>query len=126
MQRDQAIEQLPAVIRRVQSEIRWKPDSAARHLLKRKLRGHLPADARLDDYHRTIETILTTDTARVYLYWHGHDAYPTVVTVLDGNHWLVIFSWDGVLESAFVVENPSSYLSPPTFEFIGLLCEVLA
>jgi hypothetical protein len=73
-----------------------------------------------------IDTVLTTDTAHVYLYWYGHDAYPTVVTVLDGDHWLVIFSWDGVLESAFVVENPASYLSSPTFEFIGLLREVLA
>ena len=125
MQRDQAIAQLPAVIRRVQSDMRWKPDSAARHLMKRKLRGHLPADATLIDYQRMIDTVLTTDTAPVYLYWYGHDAYPTVVTVLDGNHWLVIFSWDGVLESAFVVENPASYLSSPTFEFIGLLREVL-
>ena len=126
MQRDQAIAQLPVVIRRVQSEIRWKPASAARHLLKRKLRGHLPADATLDDYNRMIDTVLTTDTAHVYLYWHGHDAYPTVVTVLDGNYWLVIFSWDGVLESAFVVKHPASYLIPPHFESIGLLREVLA
>jgi hypothetical protein len=49
MQRDQAIAQLPAVIRRVQSDMRWKPDSAARHLMQRKLRGHLPADATLID-----------------------------------------------------------------------------
>jgi len=126
MNRDQTIAQLPAAIRRVQSEIRWKPDSAVRHLLKRKLRGHLPADATLDDYDRIIYTVLTTDTAHVYLYWHGHDAYPAIVTVLDGNHWLVIFSMDGVLESAFVSENPESYLSPPNFEPIGLLHEVLA
>ena len=90
------------------------------------MRGHLPADATLADYHRMIDTVLTADTAQVYLYWHGHEAYPTVVTVVDGNHWLVIFSWDGVLESAFVVENPASYLSSPTFEFVGLLHEVLA
>jgi hypothetical protein len=125
MQRDQAITQLPTVIRRVQSEIRWKPDSAARHSLKRKLRGHLPADATLDDYNRIIYTILTTETAQVYLYWHGHAAYPAVVTVLHENHWLVIFSMDGVLEAAFVVENPESYLSPPNFESMGLLHEVL-
>jgi hypothetical protein len=68
MQRDQAIAQLPAVIRRVQSDKRWKPDSAARHLMKRKLRGHLPADATLIDYQRMIDTVLTTDTAHVYLY----------------------------------------------------------
>jgi hypothetical protein len=86
----------------------------------------LPADATLDDYDRIIYTVLTTDTAHVYLYWHGHDAYPTIVTVLEGNHWLVIFSMDGILESAFVVENPESYLRPPNFEPMGLLYEVLA
>lgn len=126
MRRAQAIALLPAVIRQIQSEIRWKPDSAARHLLKRKWRGHLPKDATLDDYERIIRTVLTTDTAYVYLYWHGQDAYPTVVTVLDGKHWLVIFSLDGVLESAFVVKNPEAYLSSPDFESSGLLCEVLA
>jgi hypothetical protein len=126
MNRDQTIAQLPAAIRRVRSKIRWKPDSAVRHLLKRKLRGHLPADATLDDYDRIIYTVLTTDTAHVYLYWHGHDAYPTIVTVLEGNHWLVIFSMDGILESAFVVKNPESYLRPPNFEPMGLLYEVLA
>ena len=97
-----------------------------RHLLKRKLRSHLPADATLDDYDQIIYTVLTTDTAHVYLYWHGDEAYPAVATVLDGNHWLVMFSLDGILESAFVVENPESYLSPPNFEFMGLLHEVLA
>ena len=35
-----------------------------------------------------------------------------------------MFSYDGVLESAFVIERPEHYLSKPGFELIGLLGEV--
>ena len=61
-------QQIAAVIRQVQHEIRWKPGSAVRHLRTRKRRGHLPADAILDDYHAIIQEILTTDEAAVYLF----------------------------------------------------------
>jgi hypothetical protein len=35
-----------------------------------------------------------------------------------------MFSYDGMMESAFVVERPERYLSKPGFEQIGLLSEV--
>jgi len=46
--------ELPALIRRFRDGITWKPSAAARHLLKRRLRGHLPADAMLADYEVAI------------------------------------------------------------------------
>lgn len=119
------INRLPEIIQKVKAEIRWKPGSAARHLLKRKLRGHLPADATLAHYDEIIHSVLSRPDATVYLYWHRDIAYPTVACPLDEDLWLVIFSLDAIMETAFVVENPDSYLQPTLFERIGSLDEVL-
>ena len=48
----------------------------------------------------------------------------TVVATVDTRQWLVMFTYDGVMESAFVVERPERYLSKPGFEWIGSLNEV--
>jgi hypothetical protein len=48
-----------------------------------------------------------------------------VVCPLDGNLWVVMFSADAIMETAFVIENPDSYLQPNLFEQIGSLGEVL-
>ena len=117
--------QIASAIESVRSEVRWRPGSAARHLLKRKLRGHLPDDATLEDYERVILTILEDVHAQVYTYWHGEVAYVTVGTVFQERHWLVMFSLDGWMESAYVVENPDRYLSKSVFELIGSLNEVI-
>ena len=117
-------QQIAAVIRQVQHEIRWKPGSAARHLRTRKRRGHLSADATLDDYHAIIQDVLTTDEAAVYLFSYD-EAYPTVVTLLHKRHWLVMFSLTGVMETAFIVEKPHSYLNKSNVEYMGTLQEVL-
>ncbi len=36
----------------------------------------------------------------------------------------MMFNYDGIMESAFVVERPERYLSNPGFEWIGLLGEL--
>lgn len=124
-ERTAILNRLPQIIQEVKTEIHWKPGSAARHLLKRKLRGHLPVNATLADYEKTIRSVLSTADATVYLYWHQDVAYPTVVCPLDGDLWLVMFSLDAVMETAFVIENPDSYLQPSLFDQIGSLDEVL-
>jgi hypothetical protein len=45
---------------------------------------------------------------------------------MEQRHWLVMFTMDGVMESAYVVERPEHYLSHPAFEYIGSLSEVMA
>jgi len=126
MQEETAIlKRLPRIIEEVRSEIRWKPGSAARHLLKRKLRGHLPSDATIADYEQIVQRVLTTSEATIYLYRHEDVVYPTVVCPFGGKLWLVMFSVDAVIETAFAVENPDSYLQPALFERIGTLDEVL-
>ena len=124
-ERKAVLNRLPQIIQKVQEEIRWKPGSAARHLLKRKLRGHLPTIATLADYEQIIRRILTTSEATIYLYRHQDIIYPTVICPLDRNLWMVMFSADAIMETAFVIENPDSYLQPSLFERVGSLDEVL-
>jgi hypothetical protein len=125
MQREEAIDLLPSAIRRVQAEIRWRRDSADHHLYKRRLRRHLPLEATIEDYHGIIRTILTNDKASVYLCWYDEGIFPAVTAKLAGRLWLVMFSLDGFMKSAFIIENPGSYLNKPNFEYIGLLSEVM-
>lgn len=117
--------QIASAIRSVQSQVRWRPGSAARHLLKRKLRGHLPPDAALNDYERTILTVLEDARAQVYIYWHSDMPYVAIVAIVQRHHWLVMFSLDGLMESAYVVKHPDRYLNKPVFEPVGPLSEVL-
>ncbi len=111
-------------IKTVRSQMRWKPESANRHLQKRIQRGHLPPTATLQDYHRIIQLALRDRAARVYRYWYNRVPYVVIVTNVEGQQWLVMFAYDGLLETAFVLDRPSRYLSKPGFEWIGLLGEV--
>lgn len=116
--------QILDVIKLARNQIRWKPGSALRHLQKRKLRGHLPVTATLADYDAVIRFVLHDTSAQVYHYWYNQVAYVTVVGSVDNRAWLIMFAYDGVLESAFVVERPEQYLHKPGFEYLGLLGEV--
>ncbi len=63
----------------------------------------------------------------VYIHWHQSVAYPVVVEAdFEGRPWLVMISLDGMMESAFIVENPTIYLNKLDFERVGLLLEVFA
>lgn len=111
-------------IKAVRTEARWKPNSLNRHLQKRKQRGHLPQTATTGDYEAIVLTVLKNKSARVYRYWYNHKPYVTVVAKVRKYSWLVMFSYEGVMESAFVVERPARYLNKPGFEYIGLLGEL--
>ncbi len=108
----------------VREQVHWKPASAERHLRKRKVRGHLPKAATIVDYEQIILTVLNDKSAQVYRYWHNRSPYVAIVAMVQEKQWLVMFSYDGVLESAFIVERPEHYLSKPGFEIIGLLGEM--
>ena len=116
--------QMLKAIEAVCSQVCWKHNSAVRHLCKRKQRRHLPPTATLEDYESIILTVLQDKTGRVYRYWYNGIPYVTVVATVDTQQWLVMFAYDGVLESAFVIERPERYLSKPGFEWIGSLNEV--
>lgn len=113
------------LIRQLRRELRWKPGAAARHLLKRRLRGHLPAEATLLDYEQIIQTILSAAQAEIYVYYAGEEPYLTVAARLDDRVWLVIAAFDGLLETAFIVENPETYLRRLAFQWVGKMSEVV-
>ena len=118
-------EEIIRAIRLVQNERRWRPGSAERHLLKRKVRGHLPIDATLVDYDRVIQGVLLDAAARVYAYWYEGTPYVAVVSLWGDNHWLVMVDFDGWMESAYVVSRPERYFNKLEFEFINILDELL-
>lgn len=122
---DEVRQQIAAAIRLIQEKVRWEPGMAEAHLIKRRLRGHLPADATLADYEHIISTVVTDDDATVYIYWHDDTPYVALVTAIEDRDWLVMFALDGVLETAFVVENPDRYLNKPQFEKLGTVGRVL-
>ncbi|NIM14502.1 MAG: hypothetical protein GTO45_20985 [Candidatus Aminicenantes bacterium] len=111
-------------IKGVRAKIRWKPTSAMHHLQKRKSRGHLPPDATLEDYEKIILKVLSDKSAQVYRYWYNRVPYVTVIAVVQNKQWLVMFNYDGIMESCFVLERPQQYLAKPGFEWIGFLREV--
>lgn len=117
--------QIRNAIRVVRSQVRWRPGSETGHLLKRKVRNHLPLSATLADYERIILDVVSDPVARVFVYWHGPVPYPTVVATIDSRLWLVMCDLDGVLESAYIVERPGHYLNRPVFELLGTLAEIL-
>lgn len=111
-------------IHRIQRQISWPPQSASRHLIKRKSRGHLPPNATLADYNGIIHALVSDPNAVVYAYWHGTTMYVAVVGLSQAETWLVMFDLSGVMESAFVVERPQHYLNRPVFQRLGSLQEV--
>jgi hypothetical protein len=118
------LELLLQAIQRMRQQAHWPAGSADRHLEKRKLRGHLPATATIADYEQIIQAVLQDASAQVFHYWYNQSAYATVVTVIESKTWLGMFSYDGVLESAFVMDRPERCLNKPGFEWIGRLGEV--
>lgn len=116
--------QIVEAILLVQQTIRWKPGSLQQHLRTRIRRRHLPNNATVADYEAIIQRTLSTNEAKVYLFSYDED-YPTIVTLLEEGHWLVMFSLAGIMETAFVVERPEAYLSKPNVRYIGTLQEVL-
>jgi hypothetical protein len=80
--------QILKAIEAVRAQVRWKPGSAMRHLRKRKLQGHLPPTAILEDYERIISDVLRDKSAQVYLYWYERMPYVTVVATVQAQQWL--------------------------------------
>lgn len=118
--------QIATAIRIVQSELRWKPGSAERHLAKRVIRGHLPNTARMEDYEQIIRLVIYSSSAYVCLFWYDDVPYITVANDVDGNHWLVMFDLNGLLESAYLVERPERYFQKENVEFVDTLEAVLS
>lgn len=110
-----------AAIHKVQEKILWKPGKASIHLAKRIRLGHLPENSSLEDYETIINLVVHYVNVQVYLYVYETISYPTLVAPIKEQSWLVMFSLNGVLETAFPPEDPEKYLSNSSFIHLGLL-----
>lgn len=124
---DRYYRRVKTAIRTVQTRIRRKSGKGIQHLRTRQDYGHLPKTATLADYEAIIASILHDATAKVYVYvWQSEAIYPTVVGSHNDRRWLIMFSLDGVMETAFPPTDPEQYLSDPRFYYLGTVQEVLA
>ncbi|MFQ5437070.1 MAG: hypothetical protein ACE5FD_19600 [Anaerolineae bacterium] len=117
--------QIVKAIQSLQQRIRWKPGKDTAHLATRIEYGHLPKDAKLADYEAIISHILHSQTAELFVYVWSKEIYPTVSNHYEDRQWIVMFTLDGIMETAFPPTNPAEYLSSPRFRHIGTIQEVL-
>lgn len=117
-----------SALQAVQTQIRWKSGALERHLHSRKLRGHLPPDATVTEYENRIHQVVSNPANWVYIYQVNNVPYVTIVDhgAIAERPWLVIFDMNGIMETAFIVENPSRYLNKPEFSRIGSVQELLS
>ena len=124
MHMDRFITTAKQAVQKIRTEIRWKPNKDTQHLLKRIDKGHLSPGATMADYEAIISTVVSTPSAVVYVYdWHG-TLYPTVVAYIEGRRWLVMFTEEGLMETAFPPTEPDDYLADPRFVRLGVLQEL--
>lgn len=114
-----------SAIRRLRTGIRWKPGKDTSHLRTRIAYGHLLDTATLTQYEQIIRNIILDDSAAVYGYFWQQDVYPTVAGLHQGRRWLVMFSLDGVMETAFPPDDPDEYLADDRFRFLGKMQELM-
>jgi hypothetical protein len=119
-------QRIVVAIKQVRLILRWKPRKERKHLVKRIKRGHLPSGTTLAQYEAIIRDVVSNSAAQVYVFRFGQTDYPTVVAPIASRLWLVMFSLEGVLETAFPPDNPHSYFQDPRYIQVGKMQEVLS
>lgn len=97
----------------------WRPGKQEQHLAKRKARRHLPEGATTSDYDQVIVTVLNAADSLVSHYPHGRKDYYAVSGKAHGALWLIIFGWDGIMETAFPPDDLADYLRIHAFGLLG-------
>lgn len=112
----------------LRNQLRWKPGSELRHLLKRKSKGHLRPEGTVADYRSLIRRVLVGPESLVYYYpFRGQDYYAVVgdPAGVEGARWLVMFRSDGILETAFPPTDVNDYVREHRFLLLGRMREVM-
>jgi hypothetical protein len=73
---DKDLPKLLKAINLIQGKIKWKPNKAQSHLLKRIKLGHLPSNSSLKTYEEIINTIIFNPEAQVYVFQAEDSLYP--------------------------------------------------
>jgi hypothetical protein len=87
--------------------------------------GHLPPHYSLEDYNKVISSIVREGQNLAYLYEFAGERYYAVRGPFKDREWLVIFSRDGIMETAFPPEEMEQYLAWRGFMPVGRIKEVL-
>lgn len=117
--------QIATAVQLLRTRLQWKPGSLERHLNTRRKRGHLPADATTLEYEAIIRAVISNAASRVYLFQVPDEAYVALVEPSAARPWLVMCDLRGIMETAFIVENPQGYLSKNEFLYIDTVQQVL-
>ncbi len=114
-----------SAIQRLRLQIEWKPGKDRKHLETRIGYGHLSQTATLEEYESIIAAIVGDQAASVYAYIWPTAIYATVVGIHRAEYWLVMFSIDGIMETAFPPTDIDEYLSDSRFQYLGTVQELL-
>lgn len=102
----------------------WKTEKLRRrHLRIRINAGHLPADATLEDYESIIRRVAGKPDSLAYVYLHNGQldkAYAVATLLIGQQPWLIMASWDSILETAFVIDK-EGYLEKLNYIPLGRL-----
>lgn len=109
----------------LRKKLRWKSGKDIQHLEKRKAMGHLPEHSLLEDYNTLIYELIEDDDNIVYLYEFGVKRYYAVRGKVHKVDWIVIFSKDGIMETAFPPRGIDDYIEKRGFKLVGKIREVL-
>lgn len=112
-------------IRKVRTQVQWKPGKDVPHLRKRQAKRHLPAGASIGDYNAIIRSVVHDPGARVFLYRRREEPYVADRANVAGRSWLAIFSLAGIMEAAFPPTDVDGYMAQPGFTDLGTVDEVL-
>lgn len=106
----------------------WKrPELAESHLAKRIKRKHIPPDWTMREYDGKITQLVTDPSSQVYRY--RQEGFEQDYYVFgDGDKWIAILGQDGMMETAFPLDKPSSYRNYLTIDkgytYMGTVKEV--
>jgi len=114
-----------SAIQSIRRKVVWKPGKDIQHLDKRKSMEHIPQSYTLDDYNQLIQSIVLEQNNKVYLYIFGQARYYGIVGNALSVEWLVLFSSQGIMETAFPPDKVQEYLDKRGFEILGKVGEFL-
>jgi hypothetical protein len=120
-----ALQEAKRAISKLQRATYWKPGRDIQHLNKRKALGHLPKDCQIKDYNELIRELVQGLENEVYLYEFGSQRYYMIEGRIKEKEWIVIFSTEGIIETAFPPYDIEDYLSKRDIALLGKVGEIV-
>lgn len=113
-----------SAICRLREHVPWRPGKPEAPFSKLIALGHLPIGATLADNEALILHVVHATTPELFVYGRDDTIYTTAVAGPECIRWLVMLSLDGIVETAFPMEEPYAYLADQRFQRLGTLKEL--